>query len=81
MLEGCDVAAWNQARALLSDTCPIRQESAYQCEKYGVFANDIRMVRMFTNCDMDVFNTDYLERLLLARDGGEFWPWAWARGE
>ena len=74
VLEGCDVAAWNQARALLSDTCPIRQESAYQCEKYGVFANDIRMVRMFTNCDMDVFNTDYLERLLLARDGGEFWP-------
>ena len=81
VLEGCDVAAWNQARALLSDTCPIRQESAYQCEKYGVFANDIRMVRMFTNCDMDVFNTDYLERLLLARDGGEFWPRAWARGE
>lgn len=80
VLEGCDVAAWNQARALLSDTCPIRQESAYQCEKYGVFANDIRMVRMFTNCDMDVFNTDYLERLLLARDGGEFWPRAWARG-
>lgn len=24
VLEGCDVAAWNQARALLSDTCPIR---------------------------------------------------------
>ena len=62
VLEGCDVAAWNQARALLSDTCPIRQESAYQCEKYGVFANDIRMVRMFTNCDMDVFNTDYLDQ-------------------
>ena len=42
------MAAWNQARALLSDTCPIRQESAYQCEKYGVFANDIRMVRMLS---------------------------------
>ena len=81
ILEGCDVAAWNQARALLSDTSPIRAESDYQCEKYGVFGNDIRMVRMFTNCDMDVFNTGYLERLLLARDGGEFWPRAWARGE
>lgn len=81
VLEGCDVAAWNQARSLLSDTCPIRQESAYQCEKYGVFANDIKMVRMFTNCDMNVFNADYLERLLLARDGGEFWPRAWARVE
>lgn len=82
VLEGCDVAAWNQARALLSDTCPIRPEGAYQCEEYGVFANDIKMVRMFTNCDMDAFNTDYLERLLLARDGGEFWPRAWVpRGE
>ena len=81
MLEGCDVAAWNQARALLSDTCPIRPEGAYQCEEYGVFANDIKMVRVFTNCDMDAFNTDYLERLLLARDGGEFWPRAWVRGE
>lgn len=81
VLEGCDVAAWNQARAQLSDTCPIRQESEYQCEKYGVFANDIKMVRMFTNCDMGVFNTEYLERLLLARDGAEFWPRMWARAE
>lgn len=81
ILEGCDVAAWNQARAVLSDTSPIRPEKEYQCEEYGVFSNDIRMVRMFTNCDMDVFNTGYLERLLLARDGSEFWPRAWARGE
>lgn len=60
---------------------PHQAGGAYQCEEYGVFANDIKMVRVFTNCDMDAFNTDYLERLLLARDGGEFWPRAWVRGE
>lgn len=81
VFEGCDVVAWNQARALLSDTSPIRPESSYQCSSYGVFANDIKMVRMFTNCDMDVFNTGYLENLLLARDGNEFWPRMWVRGE
>ena len=81
VFEGCDVAAWNEARALLSDTSPIRSEDEYECASYGVFANDIKMVQMFTNCDMEVFNTDYLRRLRLARDGNDFWPRMWIRGE
>ncbi len=72
--EGYDIAAWNQARAKLSDTSPIRGAKDFECEKYGVFTNDIEMVRTFTNCDMDVFNAAYLEKLYLARDGAEWGP-------
>ncbi len=77
--EGCDIAAWNQARAKLSDTSPIRPPKDYECGKYGVFANDIEMVRTFTNCDMDLFNTAYLEQLHRARDGAEWVPQLSAR--
>ena len=65
----------------MSDTSPIRSENEYECASYGVFANDIKMVQMFTNCDMEVFNTDYLRRLRLARDGNDFWPRMWIRGK
>lgn len=80
VFEDCDVAAWNQARAVLSDTSPVRSEDEYQCGSYGVYANDIRMVRVFANCDMNVFNTAYLQHLKLARDGHEFWPILLSRG-
>lgn len=79
VLEECDILEWNCARSLLSDTSPIRSESEYQCEKYGVSANDIKMVQNFTNCDMNTFNTVYLNKLLLARDGEAFWLKAWVR--
>lgn len=79
VLEGCDIMAWNKVRAVLSDTSPVRSEREYQCGTYGVFANDIKMVRAFTNCDLEVFDTDYLHRLALARDGGGFWDGLLAR--
>lgn len=79
VLEECDIVEWNRARSLLSDTSPIRSESEYQCEKYGVSSNDIKMVQNFTNCDMDAFNKIYLDKLLLARDGDSLGLKAWVR--